>query len=589
MNQYTTNRISQEEVANQKSERIMQGVATWCSYYRANPHRFCEDYLNIQLKLFQKILIFMMNVSTHFMYIAARGQGKTYLTAVFCVVRCILYPGTQIRVVSKTRNQASEVLLKIKDILLKESTNLRLEIQDMNINQQKAEIVFKNTSGIKVVTANETARGNRSNIIIIDEFRMVDVDIINTVIRKFNTSPRQPKYLKKKEYSHLAERNKEIYMSSAWFQSSWAYQKMKAYFANLLDDTKNYFLVGLPYQLSIAENLLMREQIEDEMSEADFNSVTHSMEMECLWYSDADGRFYRYDDISKNQVLEFPYYPNEISSLIKDKRIRIPDLHPSERRILSADLALMASTKQDNDATSIFINQLVPSARNSFKSNIVYTTNIEGEHTADQALTIRRLFEEFKCTDLVIDAKGNGFGIVDTLLGDIHDPQTGITYNALSCCNNPEIAARCKNPNAKKVIWAINASKDFNSKCAMFLREGFKQKKIKLLQYLPDNELERSLKRLKGYAELPLEQQVLFKLPYIHTALLINELINLDVESDNTGVKVIERAGARKDRYSSLSYNYYVAIQIIRELGQQKKETNFDRIINMARAPKIYV
>ena len=67
------NKLSQKEIANDKATRIMNGVATWCSFYRANPHRFCKDYLNISLKPFQKILLFMMNYSTNFMYLASRG------------------------------------------------------------------------------------------------------------------------------------------------------------------------------------------------------------------------------------------------------------------------------------------------------------------------------------------------------------------------------------------------------------------------------------------------------------------------------------------------------------------------------------
>lgn len=59
--------------ANEKSDRVMRGVATWCSFYRANPHRFAKDYLNISLKWFQKILLVMMNLSTNFCYIASRG------------------------------------------------------------------------------------------------------------------------------------------------------------------------------------------------------------------------------------------------------------------------------------------------------------------------------------------------------------------------------------------------------------------------------------------------------------------------------------------------------------------------------------
>jgi hypothetical protein len=70
---------------------------------------------------------------------------------------------------------------------------------------------------------------------------MVDLDIINKVIRKFNTAPRQPKYLNNPKYSHLAERNKEFYLSSAWFKSHWSYSKLQAYFKNMTNDSKRYF------------------------------------------------------------------------------------------------------------------------------------------------------------------------------------------------------------------------------------------------------------------------------------------------------------------------------------------------------------
>ena len=56
----TENKVgkSVREIANEKSERIMNGIAAWASFYRSNPHRFVQDYLNIDLKLFQKILIY---------------------------------------------------------------------------------------------------------------------------------------------------------------------------------------------------------------------------------------------------------------------------------------------------------------------------------------------------------------------------------------------------------------------------------------------------------------------------------------------------------------------------------------------------
>ena len=66
---------SDVELATEKSERIMNGIAAWCAFYRANPHRFVKDYLNINLKWFQKILIYQMIHNDKTMYIASRGQG----------------------------------------------------------------------------------------------------------------------------------------------------------------------------------------------------------------------------------------------------------------------------------------------------------------------------------------------------------------------------------------------------------------------------------------------------------------------------------------------------------------------------------
>ena len=47
------------------------------------------------------------------------------------------------------------------------SENLKSEIEDYTINANKAEIKFYNGSWIKVVTASDSGRGNRANVLII--------------------------------------------------------------------------------------------------------------------------------------------------------------------------------------------------------------------------------------------------------------------------------------------------------------------------------------------------------------------------------------------------------------------------------------
>lgn len=106
MSPYSTQSSQDTVITMSRYDSILAGVDVWTSFYRANPHRFVKDYLHIELKLFQKILIVLMNMCTIFVFIATRGIGKTFLSAIFCVVRCILYPGTKICIASGTRGQA---------------------------------------------------------------------------------------------------------------------------------------------------------------------------------------------------------------------------------------------------------------------------------------------------------------------------------------------------------------------------------------------------------------------------------------------------------------------------------------------------
>ena len=513
-----------------------------------------------------------MMVNNYFIYIAARGQGKTFLVALFCVVRCILFPKTKICIASATRPQANEVLSKITDDFMKNygwgSENLKREISYFTVGTNKAVIEFKNGSWIKVVTASDSGRGSRANILIVDEFRMVDLDTINTVLKRFLTAPRQPAYLSNPEYSHLLERNKEIYMSSAWYKSHWSFDKAKSYVVNLLDESKKYFICGLPYQISILEGLLSREQIEDEMSEADFDETKFQMEMETLWYGDTDGAFFTFDDVSQRRKLKTPLYPPALARM--NKNLKIPDLAINERRILSVDIALMASKKNKNDASSIMINSAIPTNNDNYISNIVYLENHEGLKTEELALIIRRLYTWYKCTDLVIDTNGVGLGVFDLLTQDMVDPETGELYPALSCCNDKVMAERCKVDNAPEVIWSIKASAAFNNEACILLRSGFQNGKINLL--ISEFESEEILKeRFKGFNKMLPYEQMQYKMPFIQTTLLVYELISLEHEIKGTNIKITEKSGMRKDRYSSLAYNYWVQCQLEREMLRKPK------------------
>ena len=63
---------------------------------------------------------------------------------------------------------------------MKRSSFLVYEIEKCNIGQNDATIMFKNGSWIKTRTSTENARSARANLLIADEFRMIDENILNT-------------------------------------------------------------------------------------------------------------------------------------------------------------------------------------------------------------------------------------------------------------------------------------------------------------------------------------------------------------------------------------------------------------------------
>lgn len=543
-----------------KSEKLMQGIGIWCSFYRANPHRFVKEYLGITLKLFQQILIYMMMHNHYFMYLASRGQGKSFLTAIFCCVRAILFPGTKIIVASGTKGQAREIVEKIDD-LRKNSPNLAREISDLSTSSNDPKVEFHNGSWIKIVASNDNARSKRANLLIVDEFRMVDLQIINKVLRKFLTAPRQPKYLEKEEYKHLQERNKEIYLSSCWYKFHWSWSKLQAYF-KAMTEGKKYFVCGLPYQIAIKEGLLMKEQVLDEMSEDDFDEIGFEMEMECLFFGESEKAFFKFEDLEKNRKIPKPIYPKEYYNLLKDKSFSYETKKSGEIRLLSCDIAGMAG--KENDASVYTIFKLIPTTR-GYERNIVYMESMIGGHTVTQAIRIRQLFEDFDCDYLVLDTQNLGLGIYDQLCQTLYDKERNKEYEPWSCINDEKMAERCTFPDAPKIIYSIKGNAQFNSECAISLRDGLKRGKVRLL--VSELEGKEYLKKLKGYELLSSEDRTKLETPFIQITLLVNEMINLEGEiTESNLVRLKEPRSKRKDRYSSVSYGNMVAGILEREL-----------------------
>ena len=96
------------------------------------------------------------------------------------------------------------------DHLHKRSDALTKEIHSSATHNNEVKIEFWNGSTIEAVVSNDDSRGFRANMLIIDEYRLLTQEVVDTVLLPFLNTPRQPGYLKKPEYSNIIEENVEI-------------------------------------------------------------------------------------------------------------------------------------------------------------------------------------------------------------------------------------------------------------------------------------------------------------------------------------------------------------------------------------------
>lgn len=563
-----------------KYEKIQAGLQKWTAFYRANPHRFGIDYLGMTwMATFQQILINVFFMFNYTMVIASRGMGKSQIVAAALCIYCILYPGTQVVIAAGVRSQSLNVLNKIIDEFYPKSQNLQNEIASFKIVPSEAYIKFKNGSIIKVVTAKDSSRSARAHLVIVDEFVQVKETIINTVLRKFKAGQRRPDFFDKPKYTdkpnvpkpdnwvHVPkEPNREVYISSAYYKYHYSWAKFNAFYKSMIKG-ESYFVCGFPYQLPVSAGYYPLSQIREEMQEENFDAVSWSMEMCSEFFGESTSAFFSFKDVSTQRKLILPVYPKPYYAILGDPKIKYQKKRIGEIRLLGIDVATQGGSK--NDATAISLLQMIPT-NYGYSRSATYMETLDGGHGQDQAIRIRQLFDDLDCDFIVIDSNGSGLSVFDELSQDQYDNERKTLYEAWSCINDEAMAARCRNPDAPKIMYSVKATAQFNSDAAVYLRDCMRRGKIRFLTDEADGK--EWLNGSKYYQNLAVEDQVLFEAPFYQISAFVNEIVNLDYTLLNDKIKVKERSGARKDRYSSILYANYIAGEIEREHRNMERE-----------------
>lgn len=553
---------------------------TWVSYWRKNPHRFVEDYLGISLFLYQKILLYMIERVGVFMYIAARGQGKSFLIALYCIIRCILYPNTNIVLASGVKKQAQLIITEKITFFYNNYEGVRVEIGDRrNIKggANDTSVTFLNGSKIVAVASNDNARGYRGNILVLDEFRLIKKDVIDLVLSPMLNVVRRPDFMNKPEYAkYPKEQNKSVYISSAWFKTHWIWDEFVLTFNNMLKNGST-FVANIPYQLSVLHGLLPLDKANKDREE--YDKATFDMEYEALFVGENEKGFFKLDDINKCMTLSKAFIPPTTLEYVENKARSIPKKisnipridKENEIRLVSLDIALMAGNKNQKNDTSAFTCMRLVKDNDKYRRDILYLETIHRSvATEELAIRLKQLYNDFEADYVVVDTNGLGVGVFDSLTSILYDEERDEEYPAWSATNDQEMNDRVK-AKGLPVIYSIKGNSKLNSDIATSLKTSFEKMKIRLP--IRDIEKREDLVAKGGFLKATIQEQNRQLYPFAQSSALSNELVSLEYDIRAGNIVIKEVGTTTKDRYSSLAYCNYVADEFEKEL---RTENNSD-------------
>ena len=567
-----------------KKENV-ERLLHWITFYRRNPSRFVEHYFGVTLHLYQHIILYLMEFVPSFCIVAARSAAKSFLIAIFACKEAILRPGARIVVASATKKQARLIVSeKIKKELIPKSPLLASEIDSFKDNQNEIEVVFKNGSSIVVVAANENARGYRATVMIYEEFRMIVKNIIDSVLSPF-LYVRQVDYIKHSEYSGMVEEPKEIYISSAWYQSHWMWALMQTLVKDMFHNGTSC-IIAMDYNIKTRNFLIKEKKKLDPMSWA--------IEYENQMIAENARSFFNYEQLNKNRRLKRAFYPrrNDEALLKQKNKYDIPK-QVGEVRILSCDIAMEAGNTTDNSIFSCI--RLLPESqeykvqdttgehleiKRGYRRQVVYMEAVHGGETSKQAIRIKQLYTDFNADYCVLDGRNAGISVYDTLAKVLYDEERNMEYKPWRCMNDEKVANRIQIAGAEEVVYIIKAQLETNSNIAETMRNSLNAGMIDLL--ISNTEAVDEIPNIfPEYAAADVDTQLFFERPYLETVALINEMINLEYErGEQTGLIKIVNTTDRKDRYTSVSYGNYFAQMLEHDLLSDSSEYEYVPLYN---------
>lgn len=149
----------------------------------------------IKLAPFQEIILRGMLNRNYSMYVAARGGGKSFIAAIYCILQCLFEPGTKIIIAGPTFRTSRFIFEYIEKVLSSKDAQILAEAFGAEISRRNDQFQWKvNGGSITAIPLNgEKIRGFRANVLLLDEYLLLSEEIIKTVLMPFLVAPQNTK------------------------------------------------------------------------------------------------------------------------------------------------------------------------------------------------------------------------------------------------------------------------------------------------------------------------------------------------------------------------------------------------------------
>jgi hypothetical protein len=416
----------------------------------------CKLLFDIELHPIQVVLLQEFWDRPFPMFVATRGFGKSFMLALYALLKCIFVPGTKIVIVGSAFRQ-SKIIFEYMENMWNNSAILRSIFTGNNDGPRRdvdrCTIRLGDSWTIAVpLGTGEKIRGLRAHIIIADEFASISPEIYETVVSGFAAVSASPIQNVKEEARKQAMRtdglwtdaleevqikknNQAIIAGTAdysfkHFASYWKRykgiieskgdkHKLEELFKGEVPESfnwKDYSIIRIPYEL-VPKGFMDDKQVS--RSKATIHTGIYNMEYAACFTEDSDGFF-------KRSLIE-SCVCNETKPIFIGENPIFFDVRVIGNPNLQYVYGIDPASEKDN--FSIIVLELHPdhsrvvycwtTNRNNFKER--QKTGLVKEHDfyGFCARKIRSLMKSFPCYRIGMDAQGGGVAIEEAL----HDPR----------------------------------------------------------------------------------------------------------------------------------------------------------------------